>query len=42
MDQVTGSKMQELIAPGIADTMFDMIVALIGGVIGTVLVYVKR
>ncbi|MBR3263893.1 DUF2238 domain-containing protein [Candidatus Saccharibacteria bacterium] len=42
MDQVTGTNMQELIAPGIADTMFDMIVALVGGVIGTVLVYARR
>lgn len=42
MDQVTGTNMQELIAPGIADTMFDMIVALIGGVIGTVLVYARK
>ena len=42
MDQVTGTNMQELIAPGIADTMFDMIVALIGGTIGTVLVYARK
>ena len=42
MDQLTGSSMQQLIAPGIQDTMFDMIVALIGGVIGTVLVYVRK
>ena len=43
MDQVTGTKMQELIAPGISDTMFDMIVALIGGAIGTILAFpVKR
>ena len=39
MDQVAGMHMQELIAPGIADTMFDMIVALIGGVIGTILAF---
>lgn len=42
MDQITGTKMQELIAPGISDTMFDMIVALIGGLIGTVLIYVRK
>ena len=41
-DQIGGTSMQELIAPGIADTMFDMIVALIGGVIGTVLAFPKR
>lgn len=42
MDQVTGTNMQELIAPGISDTMFDMIVALIGGVVGTVLAFPVR
>ena len=41
-DQITGTSMQELIAPGIADTMYDMIVALIGGVIGTVLAFPVR
>lgn len=39
MDQVTGTNMQELIIPGIADTMYDMIVAMIGGLIGTVLAF---
>ncbi len=39
MDQVTGTNMQELIAPGIQDTMYDMIVALVGGAIGTVLAF---
>ncbi len=41
-DQIAGLHMQELIAPGIADTMFDMIVALVGGVIGTVLAFPVR
>lgn len=41
-DQIGGTSMQELIAPGIADTMFDMIVALIGGTVGTVLAFPKR
>ena len=34
--------MQELISTGVADTMFDMIVALIGGVIGTILAFPTR
>lgn len=42
MDQVTGTNMQELLAPGISDTMFDMIVALIGGMIGIVMIYAKK
>lgn len=42
MDQIAGMHMQELISTGVADTMFDMIVALIGGVIGTVLAFPVR
>ncbi len=38
-DQITGGHMQELIKPGLEDTMYDIIVALIGGVIGTVLAF---
>lgn len=35
MDKVTGTSMQELILPGLSDTMYDIVVALIGGMIGT-------
>lgn len=38
-DQLLGQNMQQLIAPGIEDTMYDIIVALIGGIIGTVLAF---
>ncbi|MBQ3309078.1 DUF2238 domain-containing protein [Candidatus Saccharibacteria bacterium] len=38
-DQIAGQHMQELIAPGLSDTMWDIIVALIGGVVGTVLAF---
>ncbi|MBQ3325675.1 DUF2238 domain-containing protein [Candidatus Saccharibacteria bacterium] len=38
-DQITGGHMQELITPGLEDTMYDIIVALIGGIIGTVLAF---
>lgn len=38
-DQIGGLHMQELISTGVADTMYDMIVALIGGAIGTVLAF---
>lgn len=41
-DQIAGMHMQELISTGVADTMFDMIVALIGGVIGTILAFPTR
>ena len=42
MDQIAGMHMQELISTGVADTMFDMIVALIGGTIGTILAFPVR
>lgn len=35
IDQTMGGSMQQLIRPGVEDTMFDMISAMIGGVIGT-------
>ncbi len=38
-DQITGGHMQELLSPGIEDTMYDLIVALIGGMIGTILAF---
>lgn len=38
-DQLLGQSMQQLIEPGIADTMWDIIVALIGGMIGTILAF---
>lgn len=41
-DQITGGHMQELITPGLEDTMYDIIVALIGGMIGTVLAFPMR
>ncbi len=41
-DQISGTHMQELITAGIEDTMYDIIVALIGGVIGTVLAFPVR
>lgn len=44
-DQLLGQNMQELIAPGtgLSDTMWDIIVALIGGMVGTILAFpVKR
>ncbi|MBR5408459.1 DUF2238 domain-containing protein [Candidatus Saccharibacteria bacterium] len=42
-DQIAGQHMQELITTGLDDTMWDIIVALIGGVVGTVLAFpVKR
>lgn len=41
-DQIAGMHMQELISTGVADTMFDLIVALIGGVVGTVLAFPIR
>lgn len=36
---IDGSHMQQLITSGIEDTMYDMIVALIGGVIGVVIIF---
>lgn len=41
-DQIGGTSMQQLIAPGISDTMYDMIVAMIGGIIGTILIFGRR
>lgn len=41
-DQIAGMHMQELISTGVQDTMYDMVVALIGGVIGTVLAFPVR
>lgn len=44
-DQLLGQSMQELIAPGtgLQDTMWDIIVALLGGMVGTILAFpVKR
>ena len=41
-DQIGGMHMQELISEGVTDTMYDMIVALIGGVIGTILAFPIR
>ena len=41
-DQIGGMNMQELITPGVSDTMFDLIVAMIGGVVGTVLAFPIR
>lgn len=41
-DQIGGTSMQQLIAPGIADTMYDMIVAMVGGIIGTIFIFVRR
>ena len=38
-DQVLGQDMQELIAPGLQDTMWDIIVALLGGMVGTILAF---
>lgn len=39
MDQVMGLHMQQLIVSGVEDTMYDMIVAMIGGVVGIVMLY---
>ena len=39
IDRFAGTNMQELITPGIEDTMFDLIVAMLGGIIGTVLAF---
>ena len=41
IDQLTGTNMQELIQCGTADTMYDMVTAMIGGVVGTVLAFVS-
>ncbi|MBR3233971.1 DUF2238 domain-containing protein [Candidatus Saccharibacteria bacterium] len=41
-DQITGGNMQQLISPGLEDTMYDMIVALIGGIVGTVMAFPLR
>ena len=41
-DQIGGTSMQQLIAPGIADTMYDMIVAMVGGVVGTVFIFARK
>lgn len=40
-DQLLGQSMQELIAPGtgLQDTMWDIIVALLGGMVGTILAF---
>lgn len=39
IDQVAGTNMQELLQCGTADTMYDMIVALAGGIVGTFLAF---
>lgn len=39
IDQIAGTNMQELIQCGTADTMYDMIIALVGGVAGTILAF---
>lgn len=39
IDQVAGTNMQELIQCGTADTMYDMVTAMIGGVVGTMLAF---
>ncbi len=38
-DQLAGGHMQELITSGVGDTMYDMIVAFIGGIFGTVIAF---
>ena len=42
MDQAFGQHMQELISVGVADTMWDIISAMGGGLLGTTLVYPTR
>lgn len=34
-DQFLGQSMQQLIAPGVEDTMWDIVVGLLGGIVGT-------
>lgn len=41
-DQIGGTSMQQLIAPGISDTMYDMIVAMVGGIVGTIFIFVRK
>lgn len=42
IDQTMGEHMQQLIAEGIEDTMYDMIVAMIGGLVGTFMAFPIR
>lgn len=42
MDQLFGQHMQELISTGVADTMYDMISALVGGVFATTITFPTR
>ena len=42
MDRLFGQHMQELISTGVADTMFDLISALIGGIIATTITFPTR
>ena len=41
-DQLLGQSMQQLITPGVEDTMWDIIVALLGGMVGTILAFPVR
>lgn len=41
-DQILGQSMQQLIVPGVSDTMWDMIVALMGGFLYTTLVHPSK
>lgn len=41
-DQIFDGRMQQLITPGLADTMWDMIVALIGGGVTTMFLFFRK